>query len=89
MRNLSNNNLSEEEDNKKLNKNIKIIKKKLNPIIYKNSFSSGVKNYNSSTKMTPGPGSYFNNTYKNDFLKKKNKKIKINKVNHTDKNKAI
>ena len=88
MRNLSNNNLSEEEDNKKLNKNIKIIKKKLNPIIYKNSFSSGVKNYNSSTKMTPGPGSYFNNTYKNDFLKKKNKKIKINKVNHTDKNKV-
>ena len=68
------------ENNKEDINDIKKIKRKFLPKIYKNSFSNDYKSNYFSQKQSPGPGQYFNNTYKYDFLKRKNIKNKINKI---------
>ena len=79
--------LNNKENNEENNNNIKKIKRKLLPKIYKSSFSNDYKCNHFSQKQSPGPGTYFNNTYKYDFLKRKNIKNKIKKIIYRKKNK--
>ena len=87
QKNLSKNDKDNNKDNSNNNiNNEKRRKNKKYPIIFRNKIKNDLKEMNSVKKTNPGPGSYFNNTYKYLFIKKNNKNKKINNKN---KNKLI